>query len=605
MSTIRKWWLLAIAALVLLSPSIASADGMYSQNFTVVATSPTINNVGTAIAFHQLTWNVVGTASVCTVALDTSADGITWSAGGAITGQTCTSNGTSTVTNHIVNYVRINVTAITVTAGSRVNIVWNGYVNNPAGGGGSVTGSGASPQVAFWSSPSAIAGDSQFSWNSTNHSAFIGPAESTLNPFLQGWYGMSNTLPLELTYIGSGSVAEGIGVIGQGDGAAIESIQLGVAAGQGPVGMWGASGTKAVSGTFPTSIGVFGTSSIYGGETATVNTSFRGGFGGLGNGSTGNITSNYVFDAESPELTGSGTISNSYGLFVAPQGGSEKITNSYGVYLAAVGTGANDYAFYDAGSTDKSLLGIVTATSLTTPGDGTHPGIISFAGNTTLPTLPANTASIIGSPAATQTSWSLQLPTAIPTTGHLFDCTVTSTNCLLHDSGVVTANVVNASSPGAGLCHFAGSTQTCTSSAVVGADMTNATVTATQLAAQYSKGSCTEVWGGSGTSFAMTAGDDAVANNGCYNDSGVTRTITAVKCRGDNASNTTVLTPTFGSAGTGTAILTGTLTCGNSYAYSATGTLNNTAWTTGTGIDPGMSTVGNATSIAMIVEYTF
>lgn len=142
-------------------------------------------------------------------------------------------------------------------------------------------------------------------------------------------------------------------------------------------------------------------------------------------------------------------------------------------------------------------------------------------------------------------------------------------------------------------------------SAVVGSDMTNNTVTASQLAAQYSKGSCTEAWGGSGTSFAMTSGDDAIINNTCYNDSGVTRTITAVKCRSDNAANSTVLTPTFGAAGTGTAILTGTVTCGNSYAYSATGTLNNTAWTTGTGIDPGMSTVGNATSIAMIVEYTF
>ena len=143
----------------------------------------------------------------------------------------------------------------------------------------------------------------------------------------------------------------------------------------------------------------------------------------------------------------------------------------------------------------------------------------------------------------------------------------------------------------------------CTSTATVG--ITANGITAAQLAAQYSKGSCTEVWGGSGTSFAMTSGDDAISNNTCYNDSGVTRTITALKCRSDNAANTTVLTPTFGSAGTGTAILTGTVTCGNSYAYSATGTLNNTAWTTGTGIDPGMSTVGNATSIAMIVEYTF
>jgi hypothetical protein len=152
----------------------------------------------------------------------------------------------------------------------------------------------------------------------------------------------------------------------------------------------------------------------------------------------------------------------------------------------------------------------------------------------------------------------------------------------------------------------AGSCATTIASGVVaGSMMTNNTVTATQLAAQYSKGSCSVGWGGSGTAFAMTSGDDAVTNNACYNDSGVTRTITAVKCRSDNAANTTVLTPTFGSAGTGTAILTGTLTCGNSYAYSSTGTLNNTAWTTGTGIDAGMSTVGNATSIGLIVEYTY
>jgi len=130
-------------------------------------------------------------------------------------------------------------------------------------------------------------------------------------------------------------------------------------------------------------------------------------------------------------------------------------------------------------------------------------------------------------------------------------------------------------------------------------------VTATELAAQYSKGSCTEVWGGSGTSFAMQSGDDAISNNTCYNDSGVTRTITAVKCRSDNAANTTTVNPTFGSAGTGTTILSGALTCGNSYAYSSSGTVSNGSWTTGTGIDPGMATVGNATSIAVIIEYTY
>ena len=140
---------------------------------------------------------------------------------------------------------------------------------------------------------------------------------------------------------------------------------------------------------------------------------------------------------------------------------------------------------------------------------------------------------------------------------------------------------------------------------VTGSMMTNNTVTATQLAAQYSKGSCTEVWGGTGTSNALASGDDAISNNTCYNDSGVTRTITAVKCRSDNATNTTTVNPTFGSAGTGTTILSGALTCGSSLAYSSSGTVTNASWTTGTGINPVQGGTLTGTSIAVIVEYTY
>jgi hypothetical protein len=141
---------------------------------------------------------------------------------------------------------------------------------------------------------------------------------------------------------------------------------------------------------------------------------------------------------------------------------------------------------------------------------------------------------------------------------------------------------------------------------LTGAGMANATVTATQLAAQYSKGSCTEVWGGTGTSNVLTAGDDAISNNTCYNDSGVTRTITAVKCRSDYSSNTTTVNPSFGSAGTGTTVCSGTLQCGNSYAYSSSCSVSNASWTTGTGIDPVMGTPDtHSTSLAVIIEYTY
>ncbi|MGB2679014.1 MAG: hypothetical protein WAN12_18175 [Candidatus Acidiferrum sp.] len=55
----------------------------------------------------------------------------------------------------------------------------------------------------------------------------------------------------------------------------------------------------------------------------------------------------------------------------------------------------------------------------------------------------------------------------------------------------------------------------------------------------------------------------------------------------------------------GMAIHCDTLTCGNSYAYSSTGTVSNATWTTGTGIDPAMA--GKLTEISittMIVEDT-
>jgi hypothetical protein len=122
-----------------------------------------------------------------------------------------------------------------------------------------------------------------------------------------------------------------------------------------------------------------------------------------------------------------------------------------------------------------------------------------------------------------------------------------------------------------------------------------------------SVGSCTEVWGGTGTSNVLVAGDDAISDNTCYNDSGGTRTITAVKCRSDYSSNTITVNPVFGSAGSGTTIGNGTpLQCGNSLAYSSSITVTNASWTTGTGINPVMGTPDtHSTSLAMIVEYTF
>lgn len=74
--------------------------------------------------------------------------------------------------------------------------------------------------------------------------------------------------------------------------------------------------------------------------------------------------------------------------------------------------------------------------------------------------------------------------TSIGTTSPITGGTITTTGT------IACATCVVASSPGAGLAHFAGSTQTVTSSAVVGADMTNNTVTSTQLAVVNARQRC-------------------------------------------------------------------------------------------------------------------
>ena len=74
----------------------------------------------------------------------------------------------------------------------------------------------------------------------------------------------------------------------------------------------------------------------------------------------------------------------------------------------------------------------------------------------------------------------------------------------------------------------------------------------------------------------------------------------------DVASNTVTVNPTYGSAGSGTSILTGALTCGSSYAYSSTGTLSGTPTiANGSGIDPVMGGTLNAHSIHVLVTYTY
>lgn len=147
-SAFQTWLIVAMLACmaavgVLFFPSPGSGQGTgYNayRNFVSGSVTPDIGlQQNSLIKYHQLIWTVTGSPASCTVALDSSTDGVSWSAGGIITNQTCTTNGNSTITGLAqANYVRINVTALS--AGGSLNVNYEGWAFNPSGAGnGTVT----------------------------------------------------------------------------------------------------------------------------------------------------------------------------------------------------------------------------------------------------------------------------------------------------------------------------------------------------------------------------------------------------------------------------------------------------------------------------------
>lgn len=170
----------------------------------------------------------------------------------------------------------------------------------------------------------------------------------------------------------------------------------------------------------------------------------------------------------------------------------------------------------------------------------------SAAGTVQLSNGSSNAHTIFGS-AATTSNTILGFAVA-PTTGDIVECVVSTTICTLTDSGVLAANVntnssnftsghvvsangnhttadggavaanlVVASAPGAGIAHFAGSTQTATSSAVVSADLsiTTTTCTAPQVVTAISGGAV-----GTCTAPIMTENSQSAAYTTLIGDAG-------------------------------------------------------------------------------------
>lgn len=143
--TLTKW----LALLGLCMTLSATANAQISQTpivltyvATTTGTSATINLTNSSVDTQILQWRISSSgAASCTVALDSSTDGSTWVAGGAIAGQTCTSAGEFTASNTVSNYVRIDVTALS--ANFTLTVIYVGRQATAAarssGGSGAIT----------------------------------------------------------------------------------------------------------------------------------------------------------------------------------------------------------------------------------------------------------------------------------------------------------------------------------------------------------------------------------------------------------------------------------------------------------------------------------
>lgn len=138
----RKLLLFLLLLVVVVEAHAQAPVAMMSYpGLNTVAAQTGINLSGSPVNIHRLVFRPVGTVTTCTIALDTSVDGVTWSAGGAIAGTGCTANGEATSISPLeANFVRVN---LTVFSGSgSVNIV---YIGTSSVLGTPVVGSGGVP----------------------------------------------------------------------------------------------------------------------------------------------------------------------------------------------------------------------------------------------------------------------------------------------------------------------------------------------------------------------------------------------------------------------------------------------------------------------------
>lgn len=201
MKLLRYTLLALLGTLVLVLPAHAQI-GTRVYTTAVVANDIGVGNIGSAIAWHQISWNPLGTVGSCSVKLQQSTDNITYS--DLITSQTCTSVGQSAVVNVMTNYIKIEVT--TKTGSGTVTVRWNGWNCDPAvcGGGssgGTIGGAISVGQTAYGSTTNTIAGTTKIIDMTSLAGADLGAKMNTCVGLLPSGNGIcrGDNLPATLT----------------------------------------------------------------------------------------------------------------------------------------------------------------------------------------------------------------------------------------------------------------------------------------------------------------------------------------------------------------------------------------------------------------------
>jgi hypothetical protein len=258
----------------------------------------------------------------------------------------------------------------------------------------------------------------------------------------------------------------------------------------------------------------------------------------------------YLDPSTSPDLSSSG------GISIISNAGVCQISQNGGPYTAC-STAFGGGTVSSVGTTSPIVGGTITTTGTIScptcaigPGSSTANHLAKFSGTDGV---------TLADGGAIPTGTVSSVATTSPITGG----TITGTGT------IACATCVVASSPGAGIARFAGSTQTVTSAELSG-DATTSGSNAVTLASKYKTHICEVVIGDPGSASTALANDNDTPVV-CGNITGSDVTITAVACYADAGSPT--VTPIL-TGGGGTSIVTGAITCGT--ASWAAGTINGT-----------------------------